>query len=140
MASEEVATAMQTVDVLIVVDVEGALASANLMDNVYLIDSNKYFGSGSEGQAELKTACKDGQVIAWNVAPVSSSTQVEITQFTGQMVNDKICVPQLVSTPEGAYWTGRVEAQGVASTQQYSVTLTADGKAMEFDPFLLIST
>jgi hypothetical protein len=131
---------MNTVCVLIVVDVEGALASGNLTENVYLIDTNKYVGSGSEGQAELKTACKDGQVIAWNVAPVAPTTQVEIVKFTGEMVNDKICQPEPVKTPEGTYWTGRVEARGVASTQQYSVNLTMDGKEMGFDPFLVIST
>lgn len=133
-------SAMQTIDVLIIVDVEGALASGNLTENVYLVDSNKYFGSGSEGQAELKTACKDGQLIAWSVTPVSPSTQVEITQFTGQMVSDKICVPQPVTTPESTYWEGRVEAQGTASTQQYSVNLTMDGREMGFDPYLVIGT
>lgn len=132
--------ALNIVSVLIVVDVEGALASGNLTENVYLIDTNKYVGSGNEGQAELKTACKDGQVLAWNVAPVAPTTQVEITKFTGEMVNDNICVPKSVTTPEGTYWTGRVEAQGKASTQQYSVNLTMDGKEMGFDPFLVIST
>lgn len=138
LSAEEAATAMQTIDVLIVVDVVNALASGNLGENVYLIDSNKYCGSGSEGQAELKTACKDGQIIVWNVAPVSPSTQVEIKKFTGQMIEDKICVPVPVTTPEGTYWEGRVESQGQTTTQQYSVGLTMDGKELTFDPFLVI--
>jgi len=129
---------MNEVNVLIVVDVEGALAS-NLQDNVYLIDTNKYVGSGNEGQVELQTACKDGQMIAWSVVPVAPSSDVQITQFTGQMINDKICVPVEVNTPDGSYWEGRVESQGQTGNQQYSVVLTMDGKAMTFDPYLVIS-
>lgn len=130
--------AMKQIDVLIVVDVEGALAGS-LQDNVYLIDTNKYVGSGSEGQAELVTACQDGQVIVWNVAPVSPSSDVEITQFTGQMIDDKVCVPQAYDGPDGPFWEGRVEAQGTKGQQQYSVVLTMDGKSMGFDPFLTVA-
>jgi len=129
---------MNTVDVLIVVDVEGALAGT-LQDNVYLIDTNKHVGSGNEGQAELMTACHDGQLITWNVTPVSPSSDVEITGFTGQMIDDKVCVPRQYSNPDGSYWEGRVEAQGTTGQQQYSVLLTMDGRQMTFDPFLEIS-
>jgi len=129
---------LPTIDVLIVVDVEAALAGS-LQDNVYLIDTNKHVGSGSEGQVELQTACKDGQLITWNVVPVSPSSDVQITQFTGQMITDKICVPQQYTNPNGPYWEGRVEAQGVTGQQQYSVVLTMDGTAKTFDPFLEIS-
>ncbi|MFJ2363538.1 hypothetical protein ACIPIN_07470 [Pseudomonas sp. NPDC087697] len=130
---------MNSVDVLIVVDVEGALASGNLQDNVYLIDSNKHVGSGNEGQAELYTVCKAGQYINWTVAPVSPSSDVEIYAFTGQMVNDGICVPQSVTSPSGNYWQGRVEPHGFTGDQQYSATLIMDGKQMNFDPFLRIT-
>ncbi|MDD1015699.1 alpha-pore-forming tripartite toxin MakABE regulator [Pseudomonas rubra] len=130
---------MSQIDVLIVVDAEGALASKDLGSNVYLIDTNKHVGSGSEGQAELKTVCKDGQVINWRVAAVSPSSDVSITQFTGQMINDRFCIPSQVTTPDGIYWQGRVEAQGATGSQQYSVELSLDGQAMSFDPFLEIS-
>ena len=129
---------MKTIEVLIVVDVEGALASGDLQGNVYMIDTNKHVGSSNEGQAELFTACKDGQKIIWNVTPVSPSSDVEITQFTGQMINDKFCVPKQVTTPDGSFWQGQVESQGATGNQQYSVVLTMDGKAMTFDPFLVI--
>lgn len=128
---------MNTIDVLIVVDVQGALAGS-LQDNVYLIDTNKHVGSGSEGQAELKTVCKDGQVINWSVTPVSPSSDVNITKFTGQMIADEVCVPTPVTALGVTYWTGRVEARGSTGTQQYSVELTMDGKTMSFDPFLSI--
>ena len=136
--SEQQEQGMNVVDVLIVVDVVGALASGNLTQNVYLVDTNKYVGSGSEGQAELKTSIKDGQVLRWSVVPVSPSTDVEIVGFVGQMVNDKVCVPKKVETVEGAFWEGRVESRGEAKTEQYSAKLSMDGKEMEFDPFLEI--
>ncbi|AYH47022.1 MULTISPECIES: hypothetical protein [Dickeya] len=130
---------MNEIDVLIVVDAEGALASGNLGSNVYLIDTNKYIGSGNEGQEELKTACQDGQVINWHVTGVSLSSDVSIISFTGQMVNDKVCVPVAVNSVNGTYWQGRVEAQGTTGSQQYSVVLGLDGRSMTFDPFIVIS-
>lgn len=133
---------MNQIDVLIVADVEGALASGDLQSNVYLIDTNKHAGSGSEGQAELFTACADGQVITWNVTGVSPSSDVEITQFTGEMIDKSICNPLLVKTPQGNFWEGRVEARlgsGQNEKVQYSVVLTMDGKPLTFDPFLQIS-
>ncbi|MCU1796306.1 alpha-pore-forming tripartite toxin MakABE regulator [Pectobacterium polaris] len=130
---------MNEIDVLIVVDAENALASNNLGSNVYLIDTNKYMGSGNEGQEELKTACQDGQVINWHVTGVSQSSDVSILSFTGQMVNDKVCVPVAVNSINGTYWQGQVEAQGTTGGQQYSVVLDLDGRSMTFDPFIEIS-
>ncbi|ALI03278.1 hypothetical protein C1Y08_24785 [Pseudomonas sp. FW306-02-F02-AA] len=129
---------MKSVNVLIVVDVENALASGDLQGNVYLIDSNKHCGSSSEGQAELYTACVEGQYINWAVAPLSPSNDVQIVGFTGQMVNDRICLPKSVPDPSGNYWKGQVEAQGYKGNVQYSVVLSMDGKQMTFDPFLKI--
>ena len=125
------------INVLIIVDVEGALASGDLGANVYLVDTNKFFGSGSEGQQELVTSCLDGQIIIWSVAPVNPGDDAEITGFTGQMVNSKICTPKQSTLVTGqAVWSGRVESQGVAAQYQYSCVLSFDGKNMTFDPFL----
>ncbi|SQD93961.1 MULTISPECIES: hypothetical protein [unclassified Parafrankia] len=128
---------MKTVNVLVVVDVEGALAGS-LGDNVYLVDTNKHFGSSGEGQEGLSTACRDGQLVAWNVVPVSPSNDVQIAEFTGQIINNGTCVPKLVSTPDGDYWEGRVEARGTTGYQQYSLVLAMDGTRATFDPWLLI--
>jgi hypothetical protein len=130
---------MKTINVLIVVDVENALATDNLSNNVYLVDSNKHFGSGSEGQTELRTACKDGQMIHWAVTPVSPSNDVEIFQFTGEMINKKMCQPKKISEDDGSYWQGRVESQGTPGNLQYSVVLDMEGKKMTFDPYLVVS-
>ncbi|WP_448563972.1 alpha-pore-forming tripartite toxin MakABE regulator [Thalassotalea ganghwensis] len=130
---------MKKVEVLMVVDASAALASRDLQSNIYLVDTNKYMGSGNEGQAELKTACKDGQLICWRVVPISQDNEVSIVEFNGQMINDKVCVPQRQGMSGDYYWEARVEAQGQASTQQYNATLAIDGAQLTFDPYLVIS-
>ncbi|EED4925065.1 hypothetical protein WP05_22880 [Salmonella enterica subsp. arizonae] len=129
---------MNQIDVLVVVDANGALASGDLGSNVYLVDTNKHVGSGNEGQQELLTACRDGQIVNWHITGVSPSSDLSITSFIGQMINDKICVPQLVTSVDDPFWQGRVEAQGATGQQQYSVVVSIDGRSMSFDPFLVI--
>ena len=134
------ANQVSEINVLIIVDVEGALASGNLGSNVYLIDTNKYFASSSEGQQELQTSCKDGQVIIWSVASINPGDDAEITGFTGQMIDQKICLPKQSTLVAGeTVWAGRVESQGQTAQYQYSCTLSFDGKTMTFDPFLNVT-
>lgn len=130
---------MNQIDILMVVDTQGALASNDLTSNIYLVDTNKYIGSGNEGQAELKTACKDGQIINWRVVSINPANDVEIVSFSGQMIDTHICVPVKMGLTGEEYWEARVQAQGQAQTLQYNATLTIDGKAMTFDPYLVIS-
>ena len=126
---------MKTIDVLIVVDTLGALAGG-LSNNVYLVDTNKHFGSGNEGQVELKTACKDGQVINWRVCSISPSNDVSITGFTGGIIEKKVCRPKQQGSDLDTYWEGMVETQGDKGEYQYSVVLDIDGMSKTFDPFL----
>lgn len=129
----------KTVDVLIVVDTAGALASRDLGANVYLIDTNKHDGSGNEGQAELYTACDDGDTIVWRVVSVAPSGDVSISNFTGQMITNNVCVPRKQGFTGEYYWAGRVESQGRTEQEQYSVVLNVEGVSMTFDPFLKIT-
>jgi hypothetical protein len=129
---------MKNVDILIVVDTLGALSSGDLGANVYLIDTNKYVGSGNEGQEELRTACQDGQIIKWRVSPVSPDNNAEISKFTGQIITDNVCNPVKQGIEGDVYWEGRVETRGTSATYQYSVQLTIDGRPMNFDPFLVV--
>jgi hypothetical protein len=130
-------TQLNEINVLIVVDVEGALASGSLGSNVYLIDTNKFFGSYGEGQQELVTSCKDGQIIVWSLASINPGDEADITGFTGQMIDQKICLPKQTTLVTGeTVWSARVESQGATAQYQYSCTLSFDGKAMTFDPFL----
>ncbi|SNR31465.1 alpha-pore-forming tripartite toxin MakABE regulator [Lutibacter flavus] len=130
---------MKQIDILMVVDTQGALASNDLTSNIYLIDTNKYVGSGNEGQAELKTACKDGQIINWRVSAINPGNDVEIVSFSGQMITGNFCNPIKQGLSGEEYWEGRIEVQGKAQTIQYNATLSIDGKAMTFDPYLIVS-
>ena len=133
-------SASKEINVLIVVDVEAALASRDLGSNVYLIDTNKYFGSGSEGQQELVTACSDGQYLIWSVVSVDPGADAELASFQGQMVDQKVCRPAQSTLVTGeTVWSGRVESQGVSASFQYTCTLTFDGAPLTFDPFLNVT-
>lgn len=129
---------MKNIDILVVVDTLGATASGSLQNNVYLVDTNKYLGSWNEGQCELNTLCYDNQIIKWRVTPVSPDDDVEIVQFTGQMVDSKVCLPQKQGLAQDIFWEGAVETRGDVGNYQYSIVLTIDGKSMTFDPFLVV--
>jgi len=130
---------MKEVSVLIVVDVENALVTGDLGGNVYLIDNNKNSGSVDEGKNELITACSNGQLINWSVVGVVAANQVEINNFSGDMMKDKICLPEKTPSQGRTYWQGRVNDTTVGDKVQYSVELLMNGKhTMSFDPYLLI--
>lgn len=126
---------MNEISVLIVVDVEAALAQG-LQNHVYLVDTTGYEGGGGEGTNELTTVCSPGQTINWSVSPVAPDTSVTIAGFAGQIINDNVCNPSKVQTPSGTYWQGIVSSTASLGTVQYTVNLTMDGQTRTFDPFL----
>lgn len=137
---------MKNVSILIVVNVESAIADiGNLGNYVYMVDNSdgSMSGTSGEGGHELCTACKDGEAINWSVVPVCPTNDVEIVSFTGEMVNNKVCLPQSVTEPDGdVFWQGVVEARlspgSQPVTQQYSVVLSMSGLQGSFDPYLEI--
>ncbi|WP_299770208.1 hypothetical protein [uncultured Tateyamaria sp.] len=132
---------MATVNVLIAVDVEGALSSGNLGANTYIVDTNKYMGSGREGTDELQTKLAIGDTIVWSVAPIDPGTSVEINSFSGTAVSDKYISPvQDPLTPTS--WESKFQPPGgtpSGTSYQYTMTLSFEGKNMTFDPFLIVA-
>ncbi|SFR63647.1 alpha-pore-forming tripartite toxin MakABE regulator [Anaeromicropila populeti] len=130
---------MKSVSVLVVVDVEAALASNDLQSHLYMVDTNGKLGSYNEGGNELVTACYDTQTIYWRVESVDPDGDVAISEFTGQMVNDRVCMPKKeVDDPE--VWKGVVETQGEGGSYQYSMTLQFDGGVtLSFDPWISVT-
>jgi hypothetical protein len=139
---------MSVVSVLIIVDVELALARGLSMGG-YLIDTTGSLEAGTG--VELRTACRNGDTIVWSVAPVAPGTNVSITSFTGQMVDDRICIPQQRNGPNESFWSGIVQAtqatvlqrpavqqQDSVVREQYSVVLSADGLSLSLDLSLVI--
>ncbi|TKG95400.1 hypothetical protein EYV94_08120 [Puteibacter caeruleilacunae] len=128
---------MKTINVLIVVDVMGALTTDDLQSNVYLIDTNKFMGSYEEGQSELTTKCYNTQHIKWRVTSISPDNDaVSIDGFTGTIEQSRICTPEKHSDLTDPYWEGIVETKGDTGCYQYSCVLNIEGKKMSFDPFI----
>jgi len=127
---------MQNLSVLIVIDVDGALASGSVADNAYLVDTNGYLGSWQEGTDALHTICQDGQTITWSVAPVSPDGNVTIAGFSGNMVDTGVCRPALDPGSQPPAWSGRVEAQGQFAAFTYAVDLSLEGTQMSFNAFI----
>lgn len=132
--------ASKDIDVLVVVDALGALASGNLGDNIYLVDTNKHIGSYQEGTSELYTKCIDGQNIRWRVEAIDAGSDVSITGFGGSMITGQVCQPLQVGTKQEPVWIGMVQARNQHyDNLWYTMTLDICGKAMSFDPFLVVN-
>jgi hypothetical protein len=129
---------MNTINVLIVVDAESALAEGSLKKSVYLIDTNHYLGSWREGMSSLHTIVQDGQEVSWWVTGVSSSNNVEIAGFSGHMPEQGICRPERQAGVGVPSWRGRVQTRGSVGAYTYEVTLTIDGRALSFSPYLKV--
>lgn len=129
---------MATVNVLMMVDVEAALASGDLSANIYLVDTNKYLGSYREGQDELVTKLSIGDIIVWSVTSIAPGGNVTIDSFSGVAVNDKYIEP--VEDPlNPGVWESKFQPPGgsVGQSYQYNATLKFDGqKSLTFDPYL----
>lgn len=129
---------MNRINILIAVDVLGALAAGTLEGYVYLVDTNKYLGSWQEGQSPLNTVCQDGQSLTWSITSVDPGNQIDITSFSGQMVDQNICVPTPDSFIGNAVWNGRVETQGTFANYPYFVSVAMNGKVMTFASYLKV--
>ncbi|WP_296420316.1 hypothetical protein [Pseudooctadecabacter sp.] len=131
---------MADVNILMMVDTEGALASGNLGANIYLVDTNKHLGSNREGQDELITNLHIGDTVVWSVASIDPGQDVTIAGFEGVAVSDGIVAP--VQSPLSAgVWEAKFNAPGGSTGQsyQYTATLTFNGeKSLTFDPFLTV--
>ncbi|MDP4177453.1 MAG: hypothetical protein Q8900_03825 [Bacillota bacterium] len=130
----------KSIDVLVVVDALAAIESGDLGSNVYLMDTNKHYGSFEKGSTELYTSCIDGQNITWRVEAINSDSDVSIKCFSGSMIDKSICVPISIETTKSTFWIGIVEARRNHYDQlEYTITITIDGKDMTFNPFLKVN-
>ncbi len=129
---------LNRIDILIVVDVEGALAAGTLQGSVYLVDTNKYLGSWQEGQSTLNTVCQDGQALTWSVTPVDPADAVAIAGFSGNMLDNHICVPTQDPFLGNTVWNGMVETQGAYASYPYTVSLVLSGTTLSFPSTLKV--
>lgn len=127
---------MNNIYIVIAVDTVGALAANTLEGYVYMADTNQYLGSWQEGTSQLHTVCQDGQILVWSARPLDLSNQVDIESFSGTMISESICKPQL-SLMDGA-WAGRVETKGSFGSYPYTVSLALGSKTLSFNAYIKV--
>lgn len=131
---------MPTVNILIAIDVGLALSQRNLDKCVYMMDTNRYFGSNGAGNDELHTVCLNGQRLVWTVVSIDPNLPVAIGGFSSNgnypaaypnMIN-----PKPVADTSGTVWGANVNQAN--TNAQYSVNLLVgdDNTPMSFDPFI----
>jgi len=127
---------MSAVDVLIVVDTDGAASSGDLQNNVSLVEETVGVNSQIKQYCELMTYCKAGQTINWKAIPKSPESAVEILDFQGLIVQG-ICKPKRKDIFSGI-WEGQVSPSS-KGIYQYTVDLIFDGIRMTFNPYLMVN-
>lgn len=133
------AAGFKDINVLVVVDVENALATKNLQDNAYLVDNNKSSGSVSEGRSGLITACLNGQFVNWRVAPVVPQNHVRIISFSGPMIAEEICVPMEIKSPGDHHFRGQIQSRSKTGRWEYEVALEMNGAVLKCKTFIQVS-
>lgn len=128
----------KVLDILIVVDTEGALSTNSLKDNVYMVDTNKFLGSWNQGSNNLVSICQDGQQVNWRVVSISTDNNSEITSMSGEMVSKKICIPKSTGSQGENSWQGIVESKGDFGPYNYTIEISIDDKKMSFSSVLKI--
>ena len=109
------------IQIVILVDVVGALATRSLEGNLYMVDSNKAGGSQQEGTAALKTKVAEGDELQWIVSPLNPESFAAIS---GIDIPQEYCEPEKRYFPDSdiAYWIGTVK-KDVSGEVAYSITL-----------------
>lgn len=132
---------MAEVNILMMVDVEAALSSNSLENNIAMVDTTQYLGSNFEGTSELMTALNIGDLVVWSVTSIAPGMTVAIHGFSGQAVRDQYIQPASNPLGEGAFISHFQPPgdSGKGTTLQYTVSLSFQNIVMTFDPFLVVA-
>jgi hypothetical protein len=102
-------TKMQTntITILCLLDVVGALSEQTLTTNLYLFDNNKANGSSGEGTGQLKTKVKAGDTLIWTIVALEPESYAAISAIT---IDPAVCTPVQRMYPESdvSYWEALV--------------------------------
>lgn len=137
---------MANVDILIAVDVAGALSGRpctdSLSGNLYMVDTNKDMGSYREGGPELVTKLNNGDHLVWQLVGIDPATtsDIKIKSFSGQAIsggNISSLYPNRSYNPVGRVWEGNFVANPESTKRiPYTMTLSLYGHDMSWDPYL----
>lgn len=129
----------RAVNVLLVVDVEAALAGEDLSNALYVMDTHHTMVSYCEGGPELTTALVDGDSIVWTVTPIVPGTSVVITSFSGAAVTEQIIRPDGRTQRSFISPFKPSSDDAMGTTYPYDVELGFEGKTMSFPALLKIA-
>lgn len=118
------------INVVILLDVIGALASDSLENNIYLVDNNKNDGSLGEGTGTLKTKVEEGDSIMWTILPIECETYVAIS---GIEFENNCCQP-VEENFEGSdinYWIGKVNKTPKEKSVRYKIKIKVGSNEKE---------
>lgn len=108
------------IDLLLVADTSAILAAQCTTSNMYVVSTQGL---------NVQISCTNGQPMIWNIAPIAPSGNVKIVSFSGEMVDDKICVPR----KKGNYWEGVIQEHSKKGTIDYSVNLLVENVPYTYD-------
>jgi len=130
---------MAAVEVLIAVDVAGALSSQSLNNNLYMMDTSGYLGATGEGTNELQTRVTNGEIITWSIRPIDPATNVTVQSWGGTAVASGNITPAFDQTTNS--WNAQftpTPPYAAGQSYQYNATLQFNGgETLGFDPFLV---
>ncbi len=102
---------MDTISIISVVDVVGALADDTLAGSFYLVDNNKGRGSRDEGTEILKTKVRKGDQVVWISIPLECEAFISITGVEIDKKFREYCDPKKGVYPNTnvVYWLGDIK-------------------------------
>ncbi|MDB5655654.1 MAG: hypothetical protein JWQ94_3267 [Tardiphaga sp.] len=102
---------METISIISVVDVVGALAADMVAGSLYLVDNNKAGGSKDEGTEMLQTMVRKGDQVVWVSIPLECEAFISITGVEIDKKFREYCDPKKGVYPDTnvVYWVGEIK-------------------------------
>ncbi|KAF0814289.1 hypothetical protein IGB42_01190 [Andreprevotia sp. IGB-42] len=119
---------MQTINIVTIIDVLGALSKGSLQNNIYMVDNS--WNSENQGTSDLVTSCYPGQPINWIIHAMDVQTPVLIDSINFLDKDRQYSVshgfdakPVLGTAPHWYTWSGIVPCYLPAGEYRYSLKL-----------------
>jgi hypothetical protein len=118
---------MKAIDIVIIVDVIGALSKRTLQNDLYMVDDS--WNSRGKGAANLSTTCYPGQLLRWVAYAIDVQTPVTISGIAFLNTENTSSARELLAMPgsgavaQAAFWTGIVPSDLPPGLHGYSLKL-----------------
>jgi hypothetical protein len=133
--------------IIVLIDVEAALAANSLQGHAYLVDDNRHMGSTGQGTGNLTTVVVGCQIVNWLIAGIDlSGTQPfpALEAIGGDAVAMQIMIPQLFDSPaldgsRGLWWGGTVDA-AIPGIYKYTLHVNIAGTRLSLEAAVDVRT